>query len=78
MKNLFKIFLSLTITFIFLLQFDAIRVTSIYFFDGIYLLIIASIVNYLIFRNKMGNILILIITVFSMNFGFFVLFPVSY
>ena len=78
MKNLFKIFLSLTITFIFLLQFDAIRVTSIYFFDGVYLLIIASIVNYLIFRNKMGNILILIITVFSMNFGFFVLFPVSY
>lgn len=78
MKNLIKMFLSLTITFIFLLQFDAIRVTSIYFFDGVYLLIIASIINYLIFRNKMKNVLILVITVFSMNFGFFVLFPVSY
>lgn len=78
MKNLIKMFLSLTITFIFLLQFDAIRVTSIYFFDGIYLLIIASIINYLIFRNKMKNVLILVITVFSMNFGFFVLLPVSY
>ena len=78
MKNLIKMFLSLTLTFIFLLQFDAIRVTSIYFFDGIYLLIIASIINYLIFRNKMKNVLILVITVFSMNFGFFVLLPVSY
>ena len=78
MKNLIKMFLSLTITFIFLLQFDAIRVTSIYFFDGVYLLIIASIINYLIFRNKMKNVLILVITVFSMNFGFFVLLPVSY
>ncbi len=78
MKNLIKMFLSLTITFIFLLQFDAIRVTSIYFFDGIYLLITASIINYLIFRNKMKNVLILVITVFSMNFGFFVLLPVSY
>ena len=78
MKDLFKVFLSLTVTFIFLLQFDAIRFTSIYFFDGIYLLITASIINYLIFRDKIRNILILIITVFSMNFGFFVLFPVSY
>ena len=78
MKNLIKMFLSLTLTFIFLLQFDAIRVTSIYFFDGIYLLIIASIINYLIFSNKMKNVFILVITVFSMNFGFFVLLPVSY
>ena len=78
MKNLLKVFFSLTITFIFLLQFDVMRITSIYFFDGIYLLIIASIINYLIFRNRTRNILILIITIFSMNFGFFVLFPVSY
>ena len=78
MKELTKLFFTITATFVFLLQFDTLRITKIYFFDGIYLLIIASIINYLIFRNKNKNIAILIVTVFSMNFGFFVLFPVSY
>ncbi len=78
MKELTKLFFTITATFVFLLQFDTLRITKIYFFDGIYLLIIASIINYLIFRNKTKNIAILIVTVFSMNFGFFVLFPVSY
>ena len=78
MKELTKLVITITATFVFLLQFDILRITKIYFFDGIYLLIVASIINYLIFRNRTKNIAILIITVFSMNFGFFVLFPVSY
>ena len=78
MKDLIKLFLSLTITFILLLQFDAFRITNIYFFDGIYLLIISCVINYLIFRKKIKNFLVVLIAVFSMNFGFFVLFPVSY
>ena len=78
MKDLIKLFLSLTITFILLLQFDAFRITNIYFFDGIYLLIISSVINYFIFRKKIKNFFVVLIAVFSMNFGFFVLFPVSY
>ena len=78
MKDLIKLFLSLTITFILLLQFDIFRITNIYFFDGIYLLIISCVINYLIFRKKIKNFLVVLIAVFSMNFGFFVLFPVSY
>ena len=78
MKDLIKLFLSLTITFILLLQFDAFRITNIYFFDGIYLLIISCVINFLIFRKKIKNFLVVLIAVFSMNFGFFVLFPVSY
>ena len=78
MKDLIKLFLSLTTTFILLLQFDDIRITNIYFFDGIYLLIISSVINYLIFRKKITNLFVVLIAVFSMNFGFFVLFPVSY
>ena len=78
MKDLVKLFLSLTLTFILLLQFEGIRITNIYFFDGIYLLIISSIINYFIFRKRTKNLLIILIAVFSMNFGFFVLFPVSY
>ena len=74
MKELTKLVITITATFVFLLQFDILRITKIYFFDGIYLLIVASIINYLIFRNRTKNIAILIVTVFSMNFGFFVLF----
>ena len=33
---------------------------------------------YLLFRNKVKNILLIVISVFSINFGFFVLFPVSF
>ena len=77
MKDLIKLFLSLTI-FILLLQFDAFRITNIYFFDGIYLLIISSVINYFIFRKRIKNFFVILIAVFSMNFGFFVLFPVSY
>ena len=72
MKELTKLVVTITATFVFLLQFDILRITKIYFFDGIYLLIVASIINYLIFRNRTKNIAILIVTVFSMNFGFFV------
>ena len=78
MKELVKLFFSLTFTFIFLLQFDEIRFTKIYFFDGVYLLIIAFIINYIIFRKRVQNLLVVLIAVFSINFGFFVLFPVSY
>ena len=78
MKDLIKLFLSLTLTFILLLQFEGIRFTNIYFFDGIYLLITSSIINFFIFRKRTKNLLITLIAVFSINFGFFVLFPVSY
>ena len=78
MKDLIKLFLSLTTTFIVLLQFDSFRITNIYFFDGIYLLIVSSVINYFIFRKKIKNFFVVLIAVFSMNFGFFVLFPVSY
>ena len=78
MKELIKLFVFLTLTFIVLLQFEGIRFTNIYFFDGIYLLIISTIINYFIFRNRIKNLLVIMIAVFSMNFGFFVLFPVSY
>ena len=78
MKDLVKLFLSLTLTFILLLQFEGIRFTNIYFFDGIYLLITSSIINFFIFRKRTKNLLITLIAVFSINFGFFVLFPVSY
>jgi len=78
MKELIKLFVFLTLTFIVLLQFEGIRFTNIYFFDGIYLLIISTIMNYFIFRNRIKNLLVIMIAVFSMNFGFFVLFPVSY
>ena len=78
MKDLIKLFLSLTLTFILLLQFEGIRFTNIYFFDGIYLLITSSIINFFIFRKRTKNLLITLIAVLSINFGFFVLFPVSY
>ena len=78
MKDLVKLFLSVTLTFVLLLQFEGIRFTNIYFFDGIYLLIISTIINYFIFRKRTKNLLVILIAVFSMNFGFFVLFPVSY
>ena len=78
MKELTKLVITITATFVFLLQFDIFRITNIYFFDGIYLLIISCVINYLIFRKKIKNFLVVLIAVFSMNFGFFVLFPVSY
>ena len=78
MKNFIKIFTFTTVLFITLLQFDFLKFTNIYFFDGIYLLIISSLFNYYLLRKKAVNTLMIIVMVFSMNFGFFVLFPVSY
>ncbi len=78
MKNFIKIFTGTTFLFVILLQFDFFKFTNIYFFDGIYLLLIATLINYYLFRKKAVDTLIIIIMVFSMNFGFFVLFPVSY
>ena len=78
MKNFLKIFTCTTLLFVILLQFDFLKFTNIYFFDGIYLLLISTIINYYLFKKKEVNTLIIIIAVFSMNFGFFVLFPVSY
>lgn len=78
MKNFIKIFTFTTVLFIILLQFDFLKFTNIYFFDGIYLLLMSSLFNYYLLRKKAVNTLIIIVMVFSMNFGFFVLFPVSY
>ena len=51
MKDLIKL-LSLTTTFIVLLQFDSFRITNIYFFDGIYLLIVSSLLIILFLEKK--------------------------
>lgn len=78
MKNLAKSFFIVTTLFIVLLQIDFLRITDIYFFDGIYLLVVSLIISYPFIKieKKIKNICL--IAVFSMNFGFFVLFPVSY
>ena len=78
MKNLAKSFFIVTTLFIILLQIDFLRITDIYFFDGIYLLVVSLIISYPFIKieKKIKNICL--IAVFSMNFGFFVLFPVSY
>ena len=78
MKNLAKSFFIVTTLFIVLLQIDFLRITDIYFFDGIYLLAVSLIFSYPLIKieKKIKNICL--IAVFSMNFGFFVLFPVSY
>ena len=78
MKNLTKSFFIVTTLFIVLLQIDFLRITDIYFFDGIYLLVVSLIISYPFIKieKKIKNICL--IAVFSMNFGFFVLFPVSY
>lgn len=78
MKNLAKSFFIVTTLFIVLLQIEFLRITDIYFFDGIYLLVVSLIISYPFIKieKKIKNICL--IAVFSMNFGFFVLFPVSY
>lgn len=78
MKNLAKSFFIVTTLFIVLLQIEFLRITDIYFFDGIYLLVVSLIFSYPFIKieKKIKNICL--IAVFSMNFGFFVLFPVSY
>ena len=78
MKNLAKSFFIVTTLFIVLLQINFLRITDIYFFDGIYLLVVSLIISYPFIKieKKIKNICL--IAVFSMNFGFFVLFPVSY
>ena len=78
MKNLAKSFFIVTTLFIVLLQIDFLRITDIYFFDGIYLLVVSLIISYPFIKieKKIKNICL--IAVFSMNFGFFVLFPLSY
>lgn len=78
MKNLTKSFFIVTTLFIVLLQIEFLRITDIYFFDGIYLLVVSLIFSYPFIKieKKIKNICL--IAVFSMNFGFFVLFPVSY
>ena len=64
MKDLIKLFLSLTTTFIVFLQFDSFRITNIYFFDGIYLLIVSSVINYFIFRKNIKNFFVVLIDYF--------------
>ena len=78
MKSFFKILFSISILFIFFMQLNFLRISNIYFFDGIYILIFICLMVYLLFRNKVKNILLIVISVFSINFGFFVLFPVSF
>jgi uncharacterized protein YacL len=78
LKNFIKIFTFTTILFIGLLQLDFLKITNIYFFDGVYLLMVATLISFFIFRKKSLYIVTIIIAIFSMNFGFFVLFPVSY
>ena len=46
MKNLAKSFFIVTTLFIVLLQIDFLRITDIYFFDGIYLLVVSLIISY--------------------------------
>jgi len=78
MKDFIKVFFSISILFILLMQVDFLRISGIYFFDGIYILIIICLLPFLIYRKKIKNLLIIVISVFSINFGFFVLFPVSF
>lgn len=78
MKNLAKSFFIVTTLFIVLLQIDFLRITDIYFFDGIYLLVVSLIISYPFIKIEKNIKNICLIAVFSMNFGFFVLFPVSY
>ena len=54
------------------------RVSKIYFFDGIYLLIASTALTYPILKFEKNLRLITLISAFSLNFAFFVLFPVSY
>ena len=77
MKSFIKLFLSVTILFMILLQFEILRFTDIYFFDGIYLLVASSVIFLILNLKKIPNITLLIVSVFSINFGFFVLVPVS-
>ena len=78
MKSFFKILFSISILFMLFMQLNFLRISNIYFFDGIYILIFICLMVYLLFRNKVKNILLIVISVFSINFGFFVLFPVSF
>ena len=78
MKNLIKTYLILTFLFILLLQIDFLRVSKIYFFDGIYLLIASTALTYPILKFEKNLRLLTLISAFSLNFAFFVLFPVSY
>ncbi len=78
MKETIKVFFSISLAFILLMQISFLRVSGIYFFDGIYILTIICFLTFLIFRNKIKYLLLIIISVFSLNFGFFVLFPVSF
>ena len=74
MKNLIKTYLILTFLFILLLQIDFLRVSKIYFFDGIYLLIASTALTYPILRFEKNLRLLTLISAFSLNFAFFVLF----
>ena len=78
MKFFFRILFSISILFMLLMQLNFLRISNIYFFDGIYILIFICLMFYLLLRNKVKNILVIVISVFSINFGFFVLFPVSF
>ena len=78
MKDLIKLFLSLTTTFIVLLQFDSFRITNIYFFDGIYLLIVSSVITSFFFRKKIKQVVVGVIAVLSMTCGCLVLCPGMY
>ncbi len=78
MKLFFKILFSISISFMLLMQLNFLRISNIYFFDGVYILIFICLMFYFLLRNKVKNILVIVISVFSINFGFFVLFPVSF
>ena len=77
MKNLIKTYLILTFLFILLLQIDFLRVSKIYFFDGIFINCFTAL-TYPILKFEKNLRLITLISAFSLNFAFFVLFPVSY
>ena len=78
MKSFFKILFSISILFMLLMQLNFLRISNIYFFDGIYILIFTCLIFYLLLRNKVKNILVIGNSVCSINFGFFGLFPVSF
>ena len=78
MKILLKTYIILTSLFVLLLQFKFLSLSEIYFFDGIYLLIFSTFLTYPILKLEKNIKLLSLIAAFSINFAFFVLFPVSY